>query len=160
MMPIRNYTRRLHGLSKTRTYKIWLSMRKRCYNNKDTSYIWYGAKGITVCNRWLYSFENFLLDMGEAPHGASIERINNNKGYSKRNCKWATIREQNNNKSNVRKITYNGITLNLTAWAKKIETSPAALHHRIVNMKLPIEIALTTPFTRSNTSRKFIKEIK
>jgi len=88
-----------HGMHKTRTYRIWNAMRQRCGNPKASAYKRYGAKGISVCDRWLYSFENFLADMGECPDGKSIDRINSLLGYEKSNCRWATQVEQMSNSS-------------------------------------------------------------
>lgn len=86
------------GKGATRTYISWKSMKDRCYNTKSPSYKYCGYYGITVCDSWLNSFENFLADMGERPQGKSIDRIDNFKGYSKDNCKWSTVLEQNRNK--------------------------------------------------------------
>lgn len=85
-----------HGKAGTRTHRIWKAMRSRCNNPNIPRYKDYGGRGITVCKRW-DKFENFLADMGEAPDGHSIDRINNNKGYSPSNCKWSTPTEQNRN---------------------------------------------------------------
>lgn len=89
-----------HGMSKSRVYKIWAGMVQRATNPRRTSYRNYGARGITVCSRWL-NFENFYADMGE-PHGAaySLDRVDNDGVYSKENCRWATATEQNRNSRN------------------------------------------------------------
>jgi hypothetical protein len=78
-------------------YFIWHGMFRRCYDPRHIDFKNYGARGIKVCERW-YSFANFLADMGDRPEGLVLERINNNKGYSPKNCKWATWKEQYRNK--------------------------------------------------------------
>lgn len=81
--------RKSHGMSESLTYKSWLSMKERCTCPSSKTYPDYGGSGVTVCDRWLQSFENFLEDMGERPEGTSINRINGAKVYSKENCEWA-----------------------------------------------------------------------
>ena len=90
-------SRATHRLTKTRTYKSWLSMKERCLNPNATRYPDYGAKGITICERWASSFEGFLADMGERPVGKTLDRIDGTKGYEPSNCRWATYAEQTYN---------------------------------------------------------------
>lgn len=85
---------------RTSTYSTWLSMRARCYSPACTAWKWYGAKGVTICDRWLESFEHFLADMGERPVGKSIDRIDPFGNYEPSNCRWATPLEQGRNKRN------------------------------------------------------------
>lgn len=78
------------------------AMIKRCYDSTKRNYSYYGGRGIRVCDRWLLSFENFYDDLGEAPDGSSLERINVNGNYEPANCKWANVFEQNRNQRSTR----------------------------------------------------------
>lgn len=80
----------------TSTYNTWTNMLNRCSRPNDVSFKWYGARGITVCKRWR-KFENFLADMGERPKGFTLDRLDSDKGYSPKNCRWATQEEQRAN---------------------------------------------------------------
>lgn len=87
-----------HGMSNSPEIHIWHKMIKRCTNPKDPAYKNYGGRGITVCDRWLGSFEAFYEDMGPRPHkDLTIERVDNDKGYCPENCKWETRKENNRN---------------------------------------------------------------
>jgi hypothetical protein len=77
-------------------------MLQRCNNPKHSAYPRYGGKGVTVCDEWANSFEAFLHDMGERPPGQTLDRIDGSKGYQKANCRWATPRQQYENKPNAR----------------------------------------------------------
>lgn len=134
----RNEALTTHGFTSSakggnsREYSIWNSMKQRCLNKKNKQYPEYGGRGVSVCERWKNSFENFYSDMGERPFkGASLERINNNKGYSPDNCKWADRNTQNNNKRNNRPITINGTTKNLGQWASEFGVSHSTIIQRI-----------------------------
>ena len=78
------------GKNKSETYWAWHAMLQRCNTKSDKRYKDYGGRGIEVCDRW-FSFSNFLLDMGEKPKGETLDRQNNNKGYTKSNCRWVTV---------------------------------------------------------------------
>ncbi|WP_414465280.1 AP2 domain-containing protein [Klebsiella michiganensis] len=82
-----------HGMTKTYTYGVWAGMKGRCLVKTHGSYQRYGGSGVTICDRW-HSFENFLSDMGEAPDGTTLDRIDGGKGYSPENCRWATYQVQ------------------------------------------------------------------
>jgi len=97
-----------HGMSRTKIYGVWTGMIQRCTNQKDTSYKNYGGRGIKVCERWL-TFENFLADMGAPGEGMTIERLDNEKGYSLENCTFASRTVQARNKR-VRKDSKSGCT--------------------------------------------------
>ena len=85
-----------HGLSSQAAYPSWCDMKQRCNNPEHNAYKYYGGRGITVCDRWL-EFENFFEDMGERPKELTLERKNNELGYFKENCCWATRAEQIHN---------------------------------------------------------------
>jgi len=131
-----NPGRAAHMMSDTRSYKAWVGMKKRCNNKKGRNYKDYGGRGIKVCDRWLNSFDNFYADMGESPPNMSLDRIDNNGNYEPSNCRWATQRKQmNNTRRNVR-LTYNGITLNMVEWARRLGISRACLWDRL-NRNMP-----------------------
>ena len=126
-----------------RTYFAWRSMNARCYNTKHDAYLRYGGRGIKVCARWRSNYDAFFADMGEVPAGLSLDRINNNKGYSKKNCRWATMKEQQNNRSSNRHITHKGVTRNLTQWAVQLGIGTDTLCRRLNVLKMPLNKALT-----------------
>jgi len=97
-----------HGKTRTPTYRVWESMKRRCYVKKARNYYLYGGRGIIVCSEWVDSFETFLKDMGERLEGTTLDRINPNGNYEKTNCRWATNEEQSNNKRSSVTIDYLG----------------------------------------------------
>lgn len=128
-------------------YDCWNSMLRRCQNPKNPAYHDYGGRGITVCKRW-QTFKNFLEDMLYGyRRDLTIERIDNNKGYSKGNCKWETRKGQMLNRRNAHLLTFNGQTMNLSTWAEKIGVPYQVLSQRVGKLGWPVERALTTALT-------------
>lgn len=118
-----------HRLSKSKEFRAWQAMLNRCYNHKYKYFHRYGGRGLTVCDRWRNSFENFLADMGIATSPChTLDRIDNEGNYSPENCRWATWRTQLSNTSTVRWIEYNEKKMTLTGWAKDIGISISWLH--------------------------------
>lgn len=144
-LPTRKYEKHGHTVDseKSPTYLTWSNMVARCYEPKNGSYADYGAKGITVCDRWRYSFKNFLEDMGERPTGKTIDRYPNSAGnYDPGNCRWATPLEQMLSSRKSKPIEFNGERLTIRQWAIRLGLSHQALIKRL--RKWPLEKALKT----------------
>ncbi len=119
-----------HGMEGTRQYKIWRAMLDRCFNKNLKAYKTYGAIGITVCSRW-HKFENFWEDMKDGySDNLTIDRKDNNKGYFKENCRWATRIEQSNNRKCNKLMTYNGEIKTLAEWARYLNINTNTLMSR------------------------------
>jgi hypothetical protein len=118
-----------HGKSKTKIYGIWLAMRRRCEKEQNPAYKNYGGRGITVSEEWKL-FDNFFRDMGEKPDGKTLERIDNNLGYSKENCIWASRKEQARNKRNIKHLTFNGVTKSMAEWSEETRISIGTIWRR------------------------------
>jgi|SRR5580692_10482292 hypothetical protein len=88
----------VHGQSKTPTWQSWKGMLERCYNPRSASYKWYGGRGVGIDDPRWFSFPAFAEDMGEKPPGTSLDRRNNDLGYCKANCRWATPKQQTDNR--------------------------------------------------------------
>lgn len=138
-----------HGATRKGTeqqeYSIWLDMRRRCHNPKNKSYRYYGARGISVCPEWRKSFESFIGDIGSRPSPEhTLEREDNNKGYSPENCRWATRVEQAQNRRSNRVLTLNGESHYLSEWARLKGLTVQTLHNRL-RRGWSTEKALTEP---------------
>ena len=107
-----------HGLSKGKLYKVHQSMIRRCHNPKDAGFYKYGARGISVCDRWRKSVENFVEDMGYPQTGQSIDRIDNNGDYCFENCRWADSKMQSRNRRNNHFVTLNCSTRTIAEWSE------------------------------------------
>lgn len=105
-----------HGMRYSAEYYIWRSMKDRCENERHKEYARYGGRGISVCHEWRDSFSSFYRDMGPRPHGLTLDRIDNDDGYNKGNCRWADRKTQTENRSNSIKVDLNAIakTLGIT----------------------------------------------
>lgn len=118
-------------------------MVQRCTNPKNSAYATHGGRGIAVCERWR-TFANFLTDMGERPDGLTIERIDNDRGYEPGNCRWATRKEQANNRRTSVLIEFRGESKCLSEWARAIGISPQSMQKRL-RLGWPLDEALTVP---------------
>lgn len=128
----------IHGESikgqKTPEYRAWGSIIDRCCNPNHASFHNYGGRGITVCQRWK-SYSNFLEDIlntiGRRPSNLySLDRIDNSLGYELGNVRWATKKEQGNNRRGNVKVTYNGEAYTLKQWAEKLKINPGTVYWR------------------------------
>lgn len=122
-----------HGHAGERIHSIWRGMKDRCNNPNRRMYKDYGERGIRVCPEWEEDFQEFYnwsMDNGYADD-LTVDRINNDEGYSPNNCRWATNKEQANNKRSCRYITFNGVTHNIAEWAKLFDMPQDRLRQRI-----------------------------
>ena len=136
-----------HGNSETRLYRIWAGMKTRIMNENSKDYSVYDARGIAICDEWendFQAFEQWALSNGYTEN-LTIDRTNNDKGYSPDNCRWIKNNEQSANRRSNHYITHNSQTRTLSQWAKILNINRAALSRRINKLGWSIEKALTTP---------------
>lgn len=145
----RNKSRATHGQTGSPTFISWDSMKQRVLNPSHKSYENYGGRGITICERWLESFENFVADMGERPEGMTLDRIDTNGNYEPENCRWATDEVQGNNKRSSKLIEFQGRTQTSIQWAREFGIHPKVLLYRLKN-GWSIEEALTMKTNHGN----------
>lgn len=140
----------LHGKRHTRLYNAWSNMKQRCYNKNSERYEDYGGRGIEVCQEWLDDFMNFYnwAMANGYRDDLTIDRIDNDKGYSPDNCRWATYKEQANNKRNNVLLLYKGEKKTLGEWAEEVGMGYETLHSRIFIQKMSIEKALNEPLKK------------
>lgn len=137
-----NNPRKTHGKTRTRLYKIYAKMKERCYDPNYPQRELYGGRGIKICDEWLKDFINFYnwsMENGYADN-LSIDRIDPNKDYEPSNCRWADTYQQANNKRNNIQLTYNGETLTLPQWARKLGLPYSTLADRLRKGKSVEEI--------------------
>lgn len=135
-----------HGLSyKSPVWQVWKNMRRRCYDVKNKRFKHYGGKGITVCDEWqdFKNFHDWAMNNGYQK-GLTLDRINNDGNYEPNNCRWVDAYVQANNQSRNHKITYNGETLTLSQWTRKLNF-PLHLIWKRLNRGWSTQEALTTP---------------
>lgn len=135
-------------MSRTPEYHAWQAMKKRCRNPTDPRYRDYGARGIDYCAKW-EDFLTFYSEMGPRPEGQrySLDRINNNEGYSKENCRWATPREQQQNIRSNKHITYLDETKCISEWARELGVNRGLIIKRL-KRGWSVEKALSLPSER------------
>lgn len=147
-----------NGVGKTPPeFFTWRGMLDRCYSERcDSSWENYGGRGISVCERWIKSFDAFFEDMGPKPHPSlSIDRINVNGHYEPSNCRWASWEVQANNKRTNVFVTYGGTTLTMAQWSRKLKISPSVLGSRI-KKGWSAHKAFTTPVRKTTKPRDWI----
>lgn len=124
------YTKHGHARDNTRTYRIWSGMNDRCNNPRRPEFKHYGGRGITICPEWR-DYLSFLRDMGEAPDGLELDRIDNEGSYCKENCRWSTRRQQLRNTRRSRIISANGKKMTVVEWSEETGISPVTISARL-----------------------------
>ncbi len=146
---IGNPSRTRHGATRggqSPEYICWQAMKRRCIDPKRKHFSYYGGRGVTVCDRWLNSFENFLVDMGTKPSPKhSIDRYPNRDGnYEPTNCRWATKLQQVENRANARTVSYSGKTILLSELCRELNLDAKVMANRL-NLGWPMDRAISTP---------------
>jgi hypothetical protein len=131
--------RTTHGKTGTKTFNVWYGMIRRCTDKNHHNYEKYKDRGVS--DEWL-DFDVFLSDMGEVPEGMTLDRIDNEKGYSKENCRWATTDQQARNRKDNINITFKGVTKTVSEFAREYKINPTTLHQRISKYGWSLERAL------------------
>lgn len=145
-------TKRPDG-GRTKEYRAWIGMIQRCHNPNDSRWKYYGGRGISVCRRWRDSFADFLGDMGVAPEGYWLDRINNDLGYQPDNCRWITPRESANNRRQ-RKPDPNSLPSR-----SKRAGLPFSLVYQRLQRGWPEHLALSTPAFRRGRPKGFTPDM-
>jgi len=145
-----------HGMAGTPIYKVWSAMIQRTTNIKNTSYKDYGGRGITVCDEWL-KFEKFYNDMGDSS-GLTLDRKNNNKGYYKDNCRWATRKEQANNIRSNKVLTINGKSRTVSEWSDISKINYDTIIDRLKN-NWDDKKAVFSKVQDNKTGNKFVRPV-
>lgn len=136
-----------HNKSNTKLYGIWNAMRQRCYNPNYHAYKNYGGRGITICDDWVNSFNNFYnwaINNGYQ-EGLSIERINVDDNYYPNNCTWITLAQQAQNRRSCHMFCYNNKKQNLSQWCNELGLDYKLVHNRIFKLNWSFERAISEP---------------
>lgn len=146
-----------HRMSKTKLYKRWEDIKKRCYNKNSYNYKNYGGRGIKMCDEWLNDFMNFYSWAMENGYEEklSIDRINNNGDYEPNNCRWVDIKTQCNNRRSNHLITYKGKTQNVSQWCEELNVSRSMVEFRL-RKGLSLDEVFTKP-SRTHKKNKLYK---
>lgn len=140
-----------HGMTRTRTWRIWTEARRRCFDPNRKAFKDYGGRGITMCPKWANSFQQFFEDMGPCPDGYSIERVNNNGNYEPGNCKWIPRTDQQRNKRNLTVVDFHGERLTLRQVSERTGIPYTVLRsRRDQGWKTPIEAPVRIWKTKKN----------
>lgn len=145
---------------KSKEYTAWKNMKSRC-NSPSNKHKNYQINNIKVCDRWINSFENFLLDLGKCPLPEySLDRIDNNGDYEPSNCRWASKKQQATNRGDFNKLyEYNGETLTLKQWSEKLNVDYNILHKRITRSKMSFDVAISYEYLYEyNGDKKYLKD--
>ena len=152
-----------HGMSKTKIYRTWMGMKNRCYRKSNKHYGNYGGRGIKVCDEWMNSFELFRDWAFKSGYSEelTLDRIDNDGNYCPENCRWVDRFEQMNNTRSNHRITFNGNTMTLTEWSRKIGLPAHVLRNRINNYGWSEEEALTIPLLKKgDTKEGYLKSVR
>lgn len=129
-------------------YKSWAAAKGRCTSESNNGFQNYGGRGIKMCQEWIDDFQAFLSDMGTRPPRTSLDRIDNNKGYSPDNCRWATRKEQNNNQRSNIILTHEGRSQGLSKWADELGIPRKVIYDRLFRYQWSVQRALTNPIRK------------
>jgi len=156
-----NHPQYRHGMTDTPEFAAYIDMIRRCYKQEHRAYKNYGGRGIRVCDRWRVSFENFIDDMGLRPGSEySLDRKENDGDYEPNNCRWATRKEQCNNRRSNRIVCYHGETMTL---AQAVTISKGKVTRNIANLRLKkgwsVDTALDVPRIRTARGGKTYKSL-
>lgn len=139
-----------HGQSQTSEFNSWQAAKARCFNPHNHAFARYGGRGITMCAKWRNDFSAFLADMGPRPEGSEIDRKDNNGPYSPANCRWATAKQQANNRWNNREVFAHGVAQTIREWSDMTGIPYDNIKQRLRVLKWSPERAISVPVRACN----------